>query len=421
MNEYEIAYTPDLRCYPNYSLAVGDIDGDGRMELVSLNQNGNRLRAVALEGRVVFERKINNNGNWGTPLICLADLDGDGRHEIIVPCPMGDGVARIAAFNGAGEELAAYSFGSRCRDAYGIRVPLLASPRMGSRPGIVAAVAGGQVVLLDHELKEVWRADGFRRDFGHEFYLDDIDNDGSDEIAFCTVDSRGGEFVLLDHDGAVMLRKNVAEYYADDHFDDVAMADFRGMGSREILFEKGMLIDQSGSVVWDRSSQFDHGQWIAHAPDPRGGGRLIFIAELWGDRGKSALFSPHGELIREVSDLPGTVLDKSQYPGWRVLPTRCHIVQWTPDSVPEIFLGEQACSPTSSDCFATTRFDLRAFFLDLQGNLLGVLPFPDAQVEGYWYNGEVHSQVADVDGDGVMEVVFPRQDGKVMIIRKKGR
>jgi hypothetical protein len=62
---------------------------------------------------------------------------------------------------------------------------------------------------------------------------------------------------------------------------------------------------------------------------------------------------------------------------------------------------------------------LKAFFLDIRGNLLGTLPFPDAQVEDYWYNGEVHSRVADVDGDGQQEVVFPRQNGRVKVIKKR--
>jgi hypothetical protein len=71
------------------------------------------------------------------------------------------------------------------------------------------------------------------------------------------------------------------------------------------------------------------------------------------------------------------------------------------------------------DCFSTTSFDLSAFFLDLRGHLLWRMPFRDAQIEGYWYNGEVRSRVADVDGDGEQEVVFPRQDGHVMIIKRR--
>ena len=85
MNEYYTACTLDLRCYPNYSFEIGDIDGDSRMEMVSLNQNGNRLRAVDLEGEVLFERRVINYGNWSTPLICVTDIDGDGREEIVVP------------------------------------------------------------------------------------------------------------------------------------------------------------------------------------------------------------------------------------------------------------------------------------------------------------------------------------------------
>ena len=44
MSEYYIAYEADLRCYPNYSFEIGDVDGDGRAELVCLNQNGTRSR-----------------------------------------------------------------------------------------------------------------------------------------------------------------------------------------------------------------------------------------------------------------------------------------------------------------------------------------------------------------------------------------
>lgn len=63
---------------------------------------------------------------------------------------------------------------------------------------------------------------------------------------------------------------------------------------------------------------------------------------------------------------------------------------------------------------------LQASFFDLRGNLLAAMPFEDAQIEGFWYNGEVRSRVADVDGDGRPEIVFPRQDGYVMIVKKTG-
>ena len=194
----------------------------------------------------------------------------------------------------------------------------------------------------------------------------------------------------------------------------------RSVADLPVLLEKGFLVDPySGEIIWDVSGQFDHGQWIAHTPDPARDGRLVFISELWGADGKSAFFTGQGDLLRDIRDLPRTRLAPDLFPGWRVLPTRCHVVQWTPDAEPEIFMAEQACSPTSHDCFQTHHFTLRAFFLDLRGNLIATLPFEDAQIEGYWYNGEVRSRVADVDGDGQQEIVFPRQDGRVMVIVKR--
>ena len=40
MSTYVAAYDPDLRCYPNYSFVIGDVDGDGRQEVVIPKQDG---------------------------------------------------------------------------------------------------------------------------------------------------------------------------------------------------------------------------------------------------------------------------------------------------------------------------------------------------------------------------------------------
>ncbi|MBU7004983.1 MAG: VCBS repeat-containing protein [Theionarchaea archaeon] len=427
MGSHEVKYEPDLRCYPNYSFEIGDVDGDGRQEMVSLNQNGNRLRVVDLFNEIILQVKLKNNGNWGTPIPALLDLDGDGREEVVVPSFGNRFESRIVAINAEGEKMAERSFGTYRKDDYGIGVPLLSPLCRKGEGGVVAAISGGEVAAMDADLDVIWRVGGFRNDFGHEFYLADIDGDAHDEIAFCTMDhvnlgyedgTNIGELVVLDHDGTTLLRRRVDEYFPDTHFDDVAMADFRGRGKSDILVEKGVLLNLDGEVIWDLSDEFDHGQWIAHAPGNRG--RMIFISELWGWHGKSALISGTGEKLMEIRDLPLSELDSSSFPGWHVLPTRCHMVSWSRGDPPEIFLAEQTCGTTSHDCFETRRFDLKAFFLDLDGSLIDSMPFADAQIEGYWYNGEVRSRVADVDGDGEQEVVFPRQDGHVMVIGRDG-
>jgi len=59
--------------------------------------------------------------------------------------------------------------------------------------------------------------------------------------------------------------------------------------------------------VWDASGLFDHGQWIAHVPDPDGKGRRIIISELWGKQGKRL---KSGELFATTDAVPGRTGDQ---------------------------------------------------------------------------------------------------------------
>ncbi len=431
VSEYWIAHDVDLHCYPNYSFAAGELDGDGRKEMVSATQNGNRIRAVRLDGSVVFDANVANHGNWGTLPLVLLDIDGDGRDEVVVPSIGSRFESRILVLDGTGRRVAEKAFGTFEKDDFGLAVPLLSSARLlrGCGPCVVAGLAGGTVVALDAQLREMWRSEGMRKDFGHELSVADIDGDGLDEIALCTLDHANGgyagdgwntgELVLLDHDGRTLLRRRVDRYFPDTHFDEVVMADFRGIGAVEILLEKGILIDREGAVVWNVADRLEHGQWIAHGADPGGPGRIVYISELWGSGKKTVSVSSDGKTVRDVLSLGRESLGADSLSGWRVLPTRPHVIEWTPGSGLEVFVGAQALNPTSHDCFATSRFSLRARFFNIRGEQIGVLPFDDAQIEGYWYNGETHSQVSDVDGDGMPEIVFPKQNGHAIVIKKR--
>jgi len=422
MNKYYIANDKiDLKCYPNYSFEIGDVNGDGKMEFISMDQSGNLLRVLNLDNQTIFEKRLANNGNWGTPLVVAADIDNDGRAEVIVP----DGAA-VIAFDGKGNKIRERGFNECKKDDYGICVPLLGAAKIipSEKHSIIACVAGGTIYALDSGFNIIWKVDGLRNDFSHEIFFADIDNDGFDEIALCTVNNIGGAFgkenpgdlLLLDHDGKILLRKSVIDYVEDSHFDDIAMGDFLGNGTSQILLEKGLLVDLKGDIIWDLSDQMVHGQWIAHTPNPAGKGKLVFISELWGNAKKSMLFTGNGKKINDISRLPWPVFPE---PKIQALPSRCHIVRWDNKSEPEIFLTQQAYSGghafNSPD---SPPLELIGLFLDLKGNLAGELRFNDAQIQGYYYNGEVHSRAADVDGDGKQEIIFPKQDGHVMIIKK---
>lgn len=429
MARYYTAYQPDLGFYPNYSLEVGDITGDGRKELAALTTDGNLVKVLDLEGNLVLKRRLKNYGSWGTILPVFADVDGDGRQELVVPDgPAGN--AEITAINAENQVVREVRLKAVGADDYGIAVPMLGTFRRdmdGERIGISVGLAGGRVVALDEHFETIWEFHDLRPQFGHETFNCDVTGDGLDDIVFITVDrinSFGpeieGELVILrGTDGRLLFRKRVRDFVNDTHFDDVAIADFRGIGRNEILVEKGVLFNLAGDVIWDISAQLDHGQWIATAPNPHGPGLVAFISELWSDQGKSKLIGPNGHVLWELTPDRPTRLHPARFPGAAVLPTRAHVVDWFNDGHSEIVLGEQISLPSGHACYEDMSLSLKFFFFDLDGNLLNEMPFENACVEGYWYNGEVRSRIADMDNDGLPEWAFPRQDGKVMIIKKE--
>ena len=418
MNKYYIANDKiNLKCYPNYSFEIGDVNGDGKMEFISMDQSGNLLSVFDINGEIVFEKILENNGNWGTAIPCVADINSDGCDEVIV-----QNGKSIIAFDGKGNIVKKRKFEIPSADMYKIYIPLLGAANIVSptEKSIIAAIAGGVIYALDHNLDTIWKIDGFRNSFLHEFYFADVDGDGLDEILFSTVDQFEddyyGDFILLDNDGKQLFSKDVQDYLDDSHFDDIAVADFLGDGSLQILVEKGFLLDLKGNVIWDLSGEMDHGQWIAHVPDPNSTGRIAFISELWGYDLKSMLFTGQGQKIRDARGYPWAETTDERL---LIAPSRCHAIYWDKHSEPEFFLTQQAVMGDHY-CKRTIKYDLIALFFDVNGNLLGTLPFEETQTKGYYYNGEIHSKVADVDGDGCDEIVFIKQDGHVMIIKKRG-
>ncbi|WP_224248243.1 choice-of-anchor A family protein [Hyalangium gracile] len=63
------------------SIAAGDIDGDGKVELCTIPENGTGVMCFEHDGTFKFRTGTNSTNNWGGP--SLADLNGDGTVEII--------------------------------------------------------------------------------------------------------------------------------------------------------------------------------------------------------------------------------------------------------------------------------------------------------------------------------------------------
>lgn len=410
----------DLGFYPNYSFEVGDIDGDGCKEIAAISTDGNILKVYRINGKLLFKRSLNNNGCWGTIIFSFGDLDNDGKEELIVP----DG-HRVIALDEDNNIVRKFKTPGNLVDDYGVAIPLIGVfKRNEDSIGICVAIAGGTVIALDEDFKPLWIIKNLRKDFGHEFYFGRNFRGEGDVIAFLSVDhiryaspKVEGDLIIVDSKGRIIFKKRVRDLIDDTHFDDIAIADFRGRGEEEILVEKGFLLDFKGNVIWDSSNLFDHGQWIAHMPNPIGPGRISFISELWGYEGKSRMLDPNGETLWIFGKHRYSIVDQKSYPGYGVTLTRVHAVDWKNIGEYEVIFAEQIVRHRNAPQI-DVKCRLKIFVFNPLGKLLAEIPFHEIRRKDFFYNGEVHSRVTDIDGDGLMEYVFPCQNGKVIVVGK---
>jgi hypothetical protein len=73
---------PTLQINTASSIAVGDLDGDNRPEIVACDSTGARLICFEHDGAFKWRSVALEAINWGAPAI--ADLDGDGSPEIVM-------------------------------------------------------------------------------------------------------------------------------------------------------------------------------------------------------------------------------------------------------------------------------------------------------------------------------------------------
>ncbi|WP_159887152.1 hypothetical protein [Paenibacillus puerhi] len=278
---------------PRCKLLIGDINGDGRMELVLVQPDDRQdvryiphhvqcVTAYDLDGRLLWQtgKPSEQAGGPGSDYPAqLYDLDGDGKLEVL--CVM-DG--RFLLLDGA---------------TGGVKAEYELPDPQAHDCIIIANLSGGEkasdVILkdryrrmwaLNRNLELLWTHEG---NPGHFPWVYDLNGDGRDEVM--------AGYDLLDHQG----KKLWSCLELEDHADCIWVGDVNGDGEPELVIGGSVTVmyDKQGRELWryDGSIESQHvalGKFRSDLPGLQIAGLDRIVRGDTGDKlstsGKDALF-----------------------------------------------------------------------------------------------------------------------------------
>ena len=166
---------------------VCDLKGNGDADVIQTDETGTVWAFEALTGKVLWQTKLK-----GIPVSpAVGDLDGDGKPEIVVAT--GQGI--ITALGGNGTVLWERTIGGSSQ-SWATAAPVIFAGSDG-RGRVAAASSGGQLVCLDGKGEVLWR----RPTHGaaaSSISVGDLDLDGRADICLIT---QAGVIYRFDEDG----------------------------------------------------------------------------------------------------------------------------------------------------------------------------------------------------------------------------
>jgi WD40 repeat protein len=305
---------PEYRVKPAASIAAGDIDGDGAVEICGIPENGRGIICFENDGSFKFRSAPDayDYNEWGGP--SLADLDGDGKVEILDGNRVYTNTGALKWVGAQGMDGALYtgpvSFAADIdqdgkqevingRSVYRHDGSLKCTNTqiLGGFSGVAnfdadaageIAVAGhGQVSLLDDDCTLLWTRDVHYTDPGQSFptsrghggapNIADFDGDGQLEIGL----AGDWNYTVYGTDGTVKWTFPIQEYSSGKTTSTTF--DFEGDGRTEVIYADELRLrifdGVTGGLRWEtrHSSGTTHEFPIVADVDGDGAAEILVV------------------------------------------------------------------------------------------------------------------------------------------------
>jgi hypothetical protein len=227
-------------------MAVGDLNGDGKPDIVTANASADSVSVLLGNGDGTFQAKQDYPTGFGSLSVAVADVNGDGKLDLVVGND--NGVASVLLGNGDG------TFQAEKEYVAGGGRAAVGDVNGDGRPDIVTTGRGGVSVLLGNgdgtfQAKHDYATGGANP---ISVAIGDVNGDGEPDIVTATWNSylyygAGLVSVLLGNgDGTFQSPR---DYVTGPQPESVVIGDLNGDGRPDIVTANGIYYPGSVSVL----------------------------------------------------------------------------------------------------------------------------------------------------------------------------